>query len=453
MPGQHDPLPTFGEMYRSRRMVTLAILGLASGLPNVIATDTIAAWLSEIGRDVKAIGLFALVTLPYTFKFLWAPLLDRFAIPGMGRRRGWLVVFQFMLAATLAGIAIAGPVNSDSPLWPLAILGIALVFLSASFDIVSSAYMVDVVEQREQGAGAAMFISGYRVAFVAAGAGILIVAGSAGWKIAIGSVAVLMIALAIATIFAPEPKRVVPPQTLVEAVVQPISRFVVDFRYGLLLIAAFVLLFRLPDQLASRMTMPLLIQHLEFTTAQVGWIRQGIGFAVTIIGALAGGAIIARLGMLKSLLLFGILQALSNAGFMLLASVAPSLPLMTVVIVIENFCNGLVSAGFVAFLMSCCDNRYSATQYALLTSLMAAAGAIAGARSGYLVGDDARYAWVFGVSIAVGLPGLLLIPFLPKRREVDPNSCMACGYNLTGNATGVCPECGSSIAERPVTAA
>ncbi|HVP74007.1 MAG TPA: MFS transporter [Phycisphaerales bacterium] len=446
MPEQPPRPPTFGEIYRDRRMLTLALLGLAGGLPNLIATDTIAAWLSAIGRDVKAIGLFALVTLPYTFKFLWAPLLDRFEIPRLGRRRGWLIVFQALLAATLAGIAIAGPNDSASPLLPLAILGTALVFLSASFDIVSGAYLVDIVEKREQGAGAAAYVSGYRVAFVAAGAGVLILAKYLGWRVALISAAALMTALAIATIFAREPRRISPPQSLAEAVVQPVRTFIADYGAGLAIIIAFVLLFRLPDQLATRMTMPLLIKHLHFTTEEVGWIRQALGFAITIAGALAGGAVIARLGMAKSLLLFGILQAISNAGFLLLASMPRDLVWLIVVIGIENFCNGLVSAGFVAFLMSCCDHRYSGTQYALLTSLMAAAGAIAGAVSGYLVGLESRYAWFFGVSIVAGLPGVALIPFLPRRRAADPHLCRECGYDLRGNVTGVCPECGAARA-------
>ncbi len=426
-------------------MATLAGLGIASGLPNVVATDTISAWMSAIGRDVKAIGLLALLTLPYTFKFLWAPLLDRFEFLGLGRRRGWLILIQVLLAGTLAAISIAGPDAAASPLLPLAVLGVALVLLSASLDIVTSAYMVDVLEPQERGAGAAVFVSGYRVAFVAAGAGILVLAQYAGWRAAIASSAMLMAALAATTVFASEPGRITPPQSLAEAVVQPIARFVADYRAGLVVVVAFVLLFRLPDQLASRMTMPLLIQHLRFTPEQVGWLRQALGFGITIVGALGGGSIVARLGMSRSLLLFGLLQALSNAGFLLLAQVSANLWLMGTVIGVENYCNGLVSAGFVAFLMSCCDHRYSATQYALLTSLMAAAAAIAGAISGYLVGDEAHYARFFWISILAGVPGVLLIPFLPQRREVRPNVCLSCGYDLTGNATGICPECGSPV--------
>lgn len=414
-----SPVGLFAQIYLNRRITILAALGFASGLPNVLATDTLSAWLSALDIDVKAIGLFALITLPYTFKFAWAPLLDRFEVPGLGRRRGWLIVMQVLLAGVMAGIALTGPTNDQSSLLPLAILGVALVFLSASLDIVTSAYMVDVLEQHERGAGAAMFVSGYRIAFVSVGAGILIIVQYIGWPMAMLSVAVLMAALAIAMFYSPEPKRVTPPQTLGEAVVQPVVRFLGDYRSGLVIVIAFVLLFRLPDQLASRMTMPLLIQHLKFTPETVGWIRQALGFAITIVGALAGGLVVARLGMKPSLLLFGILQAISNAGFLYLASHARDMQSLIIVIGVENFCNGLVSAGFVAFLMGCCDQRYSATQYALLTSLMAAAAALAGAISGYLVGEEAHYAQFFWISILAGVPGVLLIPFLPKRKSRD----------------------------------
>jgi PAT family beta-lactamase induction signal transducer AmpG len=322
----------------------------------------------------------------------------------------------------LGAIALAGPRDAASSLLPLAILGVALVFASASFDIVSSAYMVDSLEERERGAGAAMFVSGYRVAFVAAGAGILIIAKRVGWPEAIGSAAGLMGLLTIALWFAPEPPRATPPRTLREAVVTPLVQFVADFGAGLLVIIAFVLLFKLPDQLATRMTMPLLISHLEFTTEQVGWLRQALGFGITIVGAIAGGAITSQVRVSRALLLFGVLQAVSNAGFLLLALQPPNLGLMAAVIGVENFCNGLVSAGFVAFLMSCCDHRYSATQYALLTSLMAVAASLAGAASGFLVGDESHYVRFFIISILAGLPGVFLIPWLPLRSGATSHS-------------------------------
>lgn len=434
---------SLGTIYGNRRMAALVGLGFASGLPNVMVTDTVPAWLSSLNIDVKAIGLFALIGLPYTFKFLWAPLLDRFTLPFLGRRRGWLAVAQALLAAVLALIAAFGPTSSSSSLMLLGVLGTAMVFFSASQDIVADAYRADVLDRMELGAGAAMFVTGYRVATIIAGALTLVLAKSIGWRASLGLLAALMAGTVVVTLLAPEPRRVSPPQTLAEAVVQPAAKFIKHWAAGAILIVAFVLLFRLPDQLASRMTMPLLLQHLKFTEEQVGWIRQALGFVITIVGALSGGAIVARMGLVKSLVLFGILQAVSNGGFLLLAASKPSLWLMGAIIGVENFCNGLVAAGFVAFLMSCCDPRYSATQYALFTSLMALAAAIAGAITGFLV-DRIGYVQFFALSIAAGIPGTTLLIWMPRPRPVPMIPCPTCGYELLGIVSGVCPECGTT---------
>lgn len=408
--------PSLAQIYGSRRMAALVGLGFASGLPNVLANDTIAAWLSALQIDVKAIGLFALITVPYTLKFLWAPLLDRFSLPGFGRRRGWLLLTQGLLCVSLLAIAAFGPDSAADSLWPLGLLGTALVLLSASQDIVADAYRTDVLQRWELGAGAAVFVTGYRIATVVAGALPLVLANLIGWKSAIAAMGSLMGLSMLVVLFAPEPRRAAPPQTLAEAVVQPIARFIDNWGAGALLIVMFILLFRLPDQLASRMTMPLLLQQLQFTPEQVGWIRQALGFVITIIGALAGGAVAARMGLIRSLILFGLLQTISNGGFLLLASSQPNLTLMACVIAVENFCNGLVAAGFVAYLMSCCDTRYSATQYALLSSLMALAAALAGSITGLLV-DRVGYPVFFIISILAGLPGMLLLFWLPNQQN------------------------------------
>jgi MFS transporter, PAT family, beta-lactamase induction signal transducer AmpG len=414
--GDPAPRPAIGEVYGNRRMAVLVGLGFASGLPNVVATTTIGSWLSALKIDVKAIGLFSFIAFPYIFKFLWAPLLDRFALPRLGRRRGWLIVTQGMLALTLLAIAAFGPDSADSPLLMLAVLGVAMVFLSASQDIVADAYRTDVLEPRELGAGAAVFVTGYRIAYMLGGALALVLAKYIGWKPAMALLGVLMALTVLVTLAAPEPRRVSPPQTLAESIVQPLALLAAEWRTGLIALFAFALLFRLPDQLATPMTAPLLFQHLGFDSAEVGWIRQALGFFITIIGALAGGAIVARAGLGRSLITFGLLQALSNAGFMLMASQPPSLWLMAAIIGVENFCNGLVGAGFVAFLMSCCDRRYSATQYAILSGLMAAMALIAGSCSGFLVAE-LGYVRFFAVSIAAGLPGMVLIALLPRRRQ------------------------------------
>jgi PAT family beta-lactamase induction signal transducer AmpG len=228
--------------------------------------------------------------------------------------------------------------------------------------------------------------------------------------------------------------------------VQPVVRFARDLGWGALLLMVFAVIFRLPDQLAGRMTMPLLIQELNFTAADVGAVRQFLGMIITIAGAVIGGVAVAKFGLGRALLLFGALQAVSNGGFWILSQNDPSYPLMVAVILTEGFCSGLVSAGFIAFLMSCCDRRYSATQYAILTGLMGLAGAVAPAWSGYLV-TEYGYASFFLLTIAAGVPGVLMIPFIRRtsKGELAP-TCIGCGYSLRGLRNDRCPECGMPFA-------
>lgn len=412
-------------VYADRRMAALVGLGFASGLPNVLAGDTIAAWLSAVGIDVEKIGLLSLIGLPYALKFLWAPVMDRFAVPGLaalGRRRSWLLPLQVLLALLLAAIAFAGPASPADSLTPLLVLGTALVFVSASQDIVADAYRTDIAAGRDVGAAAAVFVSGYRIATVVGGGAALILARHFGWRAAIAAMAGLMAMTAFITACAPEPPEPEGrPQTFAEAIVAPLRHFIERHGWNAALIAIFVLVFRLPDLLASKMTMPLLIQGLGFTSEDVGWIRQVLGFFITIIGAIVGGGLIARFGMMRSLIAFGILQTASNAGFYLLAVSPPHLWTMALAIAVESFCGGLVAAGFVAFLMSCCDRRYSATQYAMLAGLMAAAQHLGGALTGVLV-KHIGYASFFALTIAIGLPGIAMLPLM-RRVRIEPAAC------------------------------
>jgi PAT family beta-lactamase induction signal transducer AmpG len=404
-------------VYARRKMAALSALGIASGLPYVLANDTLTAWLSSLEIDVRKIGLFSLVTLPYTFKFLWAPMMDRWALFGrsLGRRRGWLLVSQALLAATLFGIAATGPAAAGDDLLALSILGTVLVFLSASQDVVADAYRADVVEEEELGAGAAVFVSGYRVAMILGGALSLVLADRIGWRAAYAALGGVMALTCGATLFAPEPARsMAPPATLAKAVSEPIAGFARRHGAKALLVLVFVVVFRLPDLLGNRMTMPLLLQELEFSKDDVAWIRQTLGFGITIVGALVGGGLVARIGLFRGLVVFGILQAVSNAGFCALALAEPTRAMLTLVIAIESFCSGLVAAGFVAFLMSLCDPAHSATQYALLASLVALAASVGGAMTGFLVAHSG-YAAFFAWSIAAGLPGMMLLPFVVER--------------------------------------
>ncbi|MGH7213674.1 MAG: MFS transporter, partial [Tepidisphaeraceae bacterium] len=219
----------------------------------------------------------------------------------------------------------------------------------------------------------------------------------------------------IVTLFAPEPRGAAPPRTLAQAVIQPFAEFMK--RRGWLLVLVFIVVFRLPDVMAGAMRMPFLQRGVGFTKEQIGTIANSYGMFMTIVGALFGGGVVARLGLWRSLWVFAALQALSNFGFYMLTLSGPDRAALTVVISVENFCGGLVTAGFVAFLMSQCDRRFSATQYALLSSLMAVTGVIAGTPTGALV-ERAGWQTFFLVSIVMAIPGLALLPFV-KPSTID----------------------------------
>ncbi|MCE9592391.1 MAG: MFS transporter [Planctomycetes bacterium] len=398
------------QIFFNPRTGALVGLGFASGMPNGLIGDPLKAWLTDSGVNVKEIGLFALVTFPYVFKFLWAPLLDRYSLPLLGRRRGWLVLLQALLAAAVGVTALVGPRHPGASLVPIAIAGVAIVFLSASLDIVADAYRADVLPPDERASGAATFVMGWRIAFIAGTAGAMVLASRTGWPAAFGCLALLMAATIIVTLLAPEPPAAAP-QTLREAVVEPFHNFVARAGWASLVILGFVLLFKMPDVLANEMLIPLLRDHLRFSLDEIAGIRQALGFFITITGALAGGLIVPKLGMMRSLWLFGVLQAVSNLGFWFLAIHGQDKTAFVAVTVVENFCGGLVAAGFVAYLMSLCDPRYSAAQYAILSAIMAGTRLLFGPYTGVLV-RDYGYANFFLISAASGVPGMLLLLFL-----------------------------------------
>lgn len=445
--------PTLAQLYGSRTMLVLLALGFSGGIPNLLATSIAPAWTTKTDWSVEAIGLLSLLQLPYALKFLWAPAVDRVKLPlisQFGRRRSWILASQVGVLALVIVIAAWGPgtwMSTDDetsassvsllawlisiPLhaWIFMALLAVMVALSATQDIVSDAYRVEVLAKDQLGAGAGVFVSGYRLAYVVLGAAVVASVGFLGWDLAVGSLAVLAFAGIFATVRAREPQhRGVSAQGLYDAVIAPFSTLSRQWRWRFIALILFVLVFRLPDQLANAMTSPLLLKGLAYTLAQLGWVRQGFGFTMTIVGALAGGWMVARFGLMRCLLVFGALQAISNGGFLLLAhffhattanapeTPAPVLALLPV-IAVENFSGGLIAAGFVAFLMSVCDPRYVATQYALLTALMALSGAIGGALSGVLT-KELDYPMFFLFTILAGIPGIALIAFVRPPRSV-----------------------------------
>jgi PAT family beta-lactamase induction signal transducer AmpG len=395
------------QVFQQPKMAALLLLGFSSGLPLYLTSKTLQAWMTVEDVNLTAIGLFSLVGLPYSLKFLWSPLLDRYVPPFLGRRRGWLVLTQIALFLAIAAMALQNPAQA---LQLLAINALIVAFFSATQDIAVDAYRTDVLEEREMGAGAAVYVLGYRVALLATGALALILADRIPWPAVYLLMSVLMGVGLVTAIWAPEPTlRDRPPGSLSEAVRLPFQEFFQ--RSGWLqgvLILVFIVLYKLGDSLAANMSTPFLLK-IGFSQTDIGAIQGGMGLLATIVGALAGGAILSKIGINRSLWVFGGLQAVSNLAYFVLAELGQNYPFMVAAINIENFCAGLGTAAFVAFLMSLCNQRFSATQFALLSSLMAVSRDILVAPAGGIAAATG-WSWFFLITLVAALPGLLLLP-------------------------------------------
>ncbi len=391
-------------VYWSRGVLTMLGLGFASGLPLALTGTTLQAWMTSENVDLRVIGVFSLVGLPYTLKVLWAPLMDRFRLPWLGRRRGWILSAQLLLGAS---IMLMGQVSPAHAPMLVAFLALAVAYLSASQDIVVDAYRADVLAPRELGAGAATTVVGYRVALLVSGALALILSDHLPWKSVYRLMGLLMAGCAVFTLAAPEPRETFqPPRSLREAVIDPLTSYF--RRDGAVAMLVFIMVYKLGDALAGVMTTPFLLE-LGFTRTDVGAVNKAFGLISTIVGTLAGGAIVAQIGVNRSLWVFGFLQAVSNLSFTLLALVGKHYPLMVASIGVENVCGGMGNAAFIAFMMSLCDKRYTATQYALLTSFMAVTRILSGVPAGFMA-HEMGWAMFYGATVLGAVPGILLLP-------------------------------------------
>ena len=354
--------------------------------------------------DIKTIGLFSLVGLPYTLKFLWSPLMDRFVVPIFGRRRGWIALSQLALIGLILGMSVTSPQNG---LWFLALLAFCLTFVSASQDVAIDAYRTEVLRERERGMGAAVSVTGYRVAMLVSGALALILSEYLGWRATYMLMALIMSIGVVAVWLGPEPEDPgTPPASMKDAVEGPFKEFF--SRTGVWSLLALIVLYKLGDAFAGSLTTTFLIRGVNFSVGEVGAINKGMGLASTIIGALFGGVLMARLRLFKALLIFGILQAVSNLSFMVLALVGKSYPLMIFTIAFENLAGGMGTAAFVAFLMILCNHSYTATQFALLSALASLGRVFVGPLSGVLV-DGMGWTVFFFTTFLFALPGLVLL--------------------------------------------
>lgn len=399
--------PSMLQVLRSPRAWLLVALGFASGLPLLLVGGTLSAWMTNEGINLKTIGIFTLVSSPYTFKFVWAPVMDRFALPFLGRRRGWMLVTQLGL---MGAIAAMGTVDPKATPWTMAALAVLVAFFSASQDVVSDAWRTDTLSEAERGFGVATFVMGYRFGMIAAGAVALSLSQFIGWSRTYWTMAALMLVGVVATLVAQEPQGQRPPRTMTEAAVVPF----VDYfkRNGAVLALLFLVLYKLGDAIAGGMTTPFFLK-LGFSNLEVGAISKGVGMLATIGGALFGGALLAKLGLRRSLFVFGALQALTNLTFLALALVGKNHLMLALAISTDNVCGGMATTAFGAFTMSLCNKRFSATQFALLSALANLGGRMLTATSGYLA-EWMGWAGFFGLTVVLALPALVLLSFLPE---------------------------------------
>lgn len=401
-------------VYASPRVFPLLVLGFASGLPLALTTGTLQAWATVDNVSLQNIGFLTLIGTAYTLKFLWAPLVDRFAPPILGRRRSWIFLTQLLLAASIAGMGLLSPSGS---LGLLAALAVLVAFLSATQDIAFDAYSTDVLRTEERAAGAAVKVLGYRLAMIVSGGLALVLADQwLGWGNMYFLMGGFMAVCAIATLLAPEPEVVVQaPRSLAVAVVEPMVEFFK--RRGAITILLLIVLYKLGDAFAGALSTTFLLRGAGFSVSEVGTINKVFGLAATIVGALAGGSIMTRLGLYRSLMLFGLLQAVSNFGYWVLAVTPPHVYSMALVVAVENLCGGLGTAAFVALLMALCKQEFSATQFALLSALSAVGRTyLAGPLTPPLV-ETIGWPGFFVITVLIALPGLILLRL--RRAEID----------------------------------
>ncbi|MFN4311953.1 MAG: AmpG family muropeptide MFS transporter [Ferrovibrio sp.] len=426
-------------VYRDRRVLAIAVLGFASGLPLALTGQTLQAWLTESGASLKDIGLFALVGVPYTLKFLWAPLVDRLPLPlltrWLGRRRGWLIFAQALLMAAIAALAFSNP---GQALIFTAFCAVAVAFASATQDIVIDAWRVEILEERQLAAGAAAIVFGYRIGMLVSSAGALYMATIFAWPLVYLAMAAILVIGAITVLLAGEPaakqrgdaeRRFAEAQSwlaarphlsgmtaaamawLYTSVAGPFLQFM--SRKGWIGILLFVMLFKLGDSLAGVLATSFYL-NLGFTKSEIAEVSKLYGFAATMLGLFLGGWLMQAVGLYRALWVCGILQMGSNLLFAVLAMQGHDLWFLALTVGVENLASGMGTAALVAYLSALCDIAYTATQYALLSSLTAVARTVLSSYAGFMA-ESLGWPLFFVATTVAALPGLALLAWLTRR--------------------------------------
>jgi PAT family beta-lactamase induction signal transducer AmpG len=398
-------------LFYSKRMLLMILLGFSSGLPFALVTQTLQAWFTKEGASLMALGWLGMLAQPYTFKVIWAPLLDRISLPWFGRRRGWMLVLQVILLVLLALMAIFKP--TVSPI-PLVILAFLVAFVSATQDVVIDAYRTEFLQPTERGFGTAVFIGGYRISLLISGGLALILASRLGWQVTYFLMALAMGVGICATLMASEEKVVTDNRSLDwrHTFIDPLRELWDRKMMGVFLI--FIVLYKMDVNLVNAMLMPFLLREVGFDLATVGFATQVLGITGTMVGVFLGGILLSRFNLLPLLFTFGLLQAFATLFFAMLDIIGQSKPLLYGILLFENFCAGLGTSALIAFMMGLCHRRFTATQFALLSALANFGRVALSPVASFLIvqiGWTQFYIWAF----IIALPALALLWF--KRVE------------------------------------
>ena len=418
-----DKIINFYSFYFSKKLIFIFFMGIASGIPLYLILSTLMIWLTRENLDLSTIGLFTLTQIPWSLKFIWAPVIDSKEIPIlsnlMGKRKSWLFSTQFFLGVSIFVLGFNDP---NQYLFLTALLALIISFFSATQDIIIDAYRIEVLDYKSQGAGAAMTQAGYRVGGIIAGAGALYFKEIMDWNYVFLLISFLIFSLMIMTVFIPETKLV--SKTNLESkkkyfaiFIEPLKEFLKrNKKYHISLILLFILFFKLGDVIAGVMANPFYVK-LGFTNIEIANASKLFGVIATLVGVFMGGFLVKIFGVLKVLVIGGFLQIFSNLLFMILANIGPDYTFLLITVAGENISGGLGSAGFVAYLSILCNKKYTATQYALLSSIMGIARTFLSSPSGFLVN---YFGWsnFFLISTIFGIPGIVILFWMLKNFSI-----------------------------------
>ncbi len=405
--------------FLNKRMLICVFIGFTSGLPLFTLVYLVQAWLRTEGVNLKEIGLFALIQFPYTWKFIWAPLMDRYVprLPGWrpGRRRGWMIVTQLLVAIAIGSLGFISPKDQ---IWTVAALTALVAFFGASQDISIDAYRRELLADTEQGLGNAVFVNAYKIAALIPGSLGLILADHLPWSTVFLVTAAFMLPGMVLTLVVKEPEiHGTPPKNLRDAIIQPFREFIArDSWRTALLILGFIFLYKLGDTMATTLSTSFFLD-IGFNKTQIGVIAKTVAFWASLAGGIVGGVWLVKIGIARGLWIFGALQIVSTLGFAWLAKIGPSAVALATLYGFETFATGLTMAAFVAYIASTTDPRYTATQFALFTSLASVPRTLASASSGFVVAQTGWFEY-FMICAALSIPGMLLLPKIAPWRPV-----------------------------------